>query len=145
MSLNAYYDKIENYKEVCYRTNAETGEQEYEPVLQTLVFYSMVVDLGEITEKNIEEWSFRLWLYQRLNGPLMRAKVTDDDGNESMIEYDLTEEMIRPYIGLRVNVLSTSRAKWKTRFFKMADQDFNSKWRRVRLPPKEDDECESSQ
>ena len=65
-----------------------------------LIWETLAVDLGSIKEKNLSEWVFRCAVIKILNN-----RINDSFG-------PVTEEFLRPYIGLCTNVSTTSRAKF---------------------------------
>ena len=65
---------------------------------ENLIWKTMAVDLGSITEKNLSEWVFRCAVINILNTDIKSHPVTED--------------FLRPYIGLYTNVSTTSRAKF---------------------------------
>jgi hypothetical protein len=73
----------------------------------------MSVDLGSITEKNLEEWVFRLW-FQR---DTLRHVVIDDEVTPEVIR-----GWLRRWIGLSTNVLNLSRQKWLARVTKILEE-----------------------
>jgi len=98
MSLNYQLTKIENYEELCW---VKKGEEHYElnPVTHALIFATMVVDIGEITTKNYEEFYARMTLFGKLND----------------ITYPTIED-VRAHIGLHTNVFpSATRNQWLKR------------------------------
>ena len=48
----------------------ENGQLELNGTLQTVLYYSMLVGLGEITSKNALEWYFRMRMYDALFGAI---------------------------------------------------------------------------
>jgi hypothetical protein len=77
------------------------GQTTMHPTLHTLIISSMVVGLGEITEKNLPEWRFRLATYERLCGSLRTVAGADAP---------FTKQDVADYVGLKVNVTDTTRA-----------------------------------
>lgn len=65
-----------------------------------LIWTTLAVDLGSITEKNLSEWVFRCAVIKILNN-----RINDSFG-------PVTEDFLRPYIGLCTNVSTTTRAKF---------------------------------
>jgi hypothetical protein len=69
----------------------------------TLVWGAMAVDLGRITDSNVEEWVFRLF-YQRDAG-LDYISLGELKPSE-------VRAMVNRWIGLRTNVLTLTRKQW---------------------------------
>lgn len=76
-----------------------------------LIWQTLAVDLGSITEKNLSEWVFRCAVIKILN------KGIYDSFNP------VTEDFLRPYIGLYTNVSTTSRAKFMNKCKDMLQRD----------------------
>lgn len=132
MSLTTDYTGITNYKEVCWNWHTydsdrhgpfeEYGEQrrrvnddgtkeisELNVVTQTLVFMTIAVGIGRITEETAGEFFARAALIERLDGPFMHQ-----DGKPRLI----TEDDVIDHIGLRTNVSMETRTKWTNRVVK---------------------------
>jgi hypothetical protein len=77
--------------------------QKWHPVTDALIWATMHVDLGSITEKNVDEWTWRISLYQRLRGPYMKQK----DG-----AFRITRKDIENHIGMITNVTDKTRRQW---------------------------------
>ena len=76
-----------------------------------LIWQTMAVDLGSIKEKNLSEWVFRCAVIKILN-----HRIHDSFG-------PVTEEFLRPYIGLCTNVSTTSRAKFMKKCMNRLERD----------------------
>jgi urate oxidase len=68
-----------------------------------LIWASIGVDLGSITEDNVDDWVFRLALIQKIDGAYMRL-----NGKPLF----LVREHVERRIGLRVNVVNMTKTKW---------------------------------
>lgn len=103
MSLNWDVSKIENNKEVCF-----TGEGEnrcLDPVTNTLIWYTLCLGIGEISEKTVDEFYIRMNLFDRLSTGPMHWEAA---GYRS-----ITLEELRQHIGLHTNVgRGETRNKW---------------------------------
>lgn len=103
MSLNWDVSKIENNKEVCF-----TGEGDNRclaPVTNTLIWYTLAVDIGDISEKTVDEFYIRMNLLDRINTGPMHWEA---GGYRS-----ITLEELRQHIGLHTNVgRGETRSKW---------------------------------
>lgn len=143
MSVHADYSHIKDWTNVCYSTD-EKGESITNPILNTIVLMSAAggINMNSITEKNLEEWAFRLWFCQKLFGPLGRYRrlvldengnpTFDKDGNEKMeiVDYDLDIESIRPFIGLTTNIAEYNRAKFKNDMMRRARLTFEDEMKK---------------
>ena len=76
--------------------------QENPGVLDCLIWASLSIGMGEITEENVKEWVYRLRRHTFEGKPL----ILNRDGST----YEITEEVLRPWIGLRTNVRTISNA-----------------------------------
>jgi hypothetical protein len=99
MALNADYRNIKDFPALYVQKN---GEKVLGTVWETLVLYSLLVGLNTITDKNIDEWFFRLKALEILHGPAFRT------GDGKAFDFGLSD--VQRMIGLRTNVTSISRA-----------------------------------
>jgi hypothetical protein len=79
------------------------------PITNALIWATMGVGLGEITEKNAAEFYARVKLSEKLVGQML---------NRGPEPYWITAEDVRKRVGLRTNVSNEGRAKWVNRFVK---------------------------
>lgn len=79
------------------------------PVTESLIWATIAVGLGCITDENWKEFYYRLKMYEAHNGePFME-------------HFPVTPEMIKAHIGLRTNVSNTRSApvaRWKADYLK---------------------------
>ena len=101
MSLNWNLSKIANHE-----TLAWTKDGTLNPRTEALIWSTLALDIGRITEKNVDEFWRRLDLYQHSVGALL-GNVNGD--------IFLTRDDVVAHIGLRVNVTTKSRREWHTR------------------------------
>jgi len=104
MSLDFDLGGIKNYKELCW-TDAETGGKRLTDLTHALVWDTMVIGLGEVTEKNIDEWMYRLYIMDRAYP--RDVKITRQD--------------LVNHIGLRANASTLTRAAFKKKAMNMLD------------------------
>ena len=69
---------------------------------ECLMWAGFAIGLGEITEGNLKEWVYRLRRATFEGHPL----IVLQDGTP----YEITEDTIRPWIGLRTNVSNITNA-----------------------------------
>ena len=100
MSLNWDVSKVADYKEM---QETESG------ITDAVIWLTMAVGLGEITEKNCEEFARRAALVQMLNGSWLIRGIY------------VTEDMIRRRIGLHTNVSDETWAAWSKRYLSKKD------------------------
>ena len=91
-------------------TRGEPPErQRMHPVTNAVIWNTMFVDIGAITEQNVDEFWYRTRLLQLISG----AELRGTDGTEAF----LTRQDIRDHVGLRTNVITKTRMQWiKGRF-----------------------------
>lgn len=91
------------------------GDDLMTPLAHGLIWATMVVGLNEITEKNLQEWCWRLNLEISVHGErAMLRKVNGERYNES----DL-----RPFVGLNTNASSRTRKQYLAISIKHLEQD----------------------
>ena len=103
MSLNYNLGGIKDYKTVCLDSK---GNQK--AITKDIIFSTMAVDLGAITEKNYFEFHRRLQIF---------AAAVDSDYR------DLTLDVVKAHIGLTVNVSSITRLQWLRRLNKIMERE----------------------
>jgi hypothetical protein len=82
--------------------NLHSDDHEW-AISESLIWASIGVDLGSITEDNVDDWVFRLALIQKIDGAYMRL-----NGKPLF----LVREHVERRIGLRVNVVNMTKTKW---------------------------------
>ena len=100
------------------------------PITETLINLTMSLCLGEITEDNISEWQFRLWLTEKLDGEPLIVSRWDNEGK--WVDDKITVSDLRGHIGLSTNVGDMTRKEWLKRVFKRGYEqriDFKNRWR----------------
>ena len=103
MSLNWNLTRVRDHKNLCFRTN-DKGETEMNGLTHLLIFATMFVDIGKITEKTAHEFAVRLRMYENTYGPMLRSP----EGKEPRY---ITEEEVRKHIGLETNVFPMKTRK----------------------------------
>ena len=123
MSLDWDVSNVTDYETVCfeqrYNPDRKQTERMVKPVTNQLVFSTMVIDQSGITETNVEEFAWRLALYQQMFGGL----IIEAKDNE-FVERFISAEEVRAHIGLRTNVVTQSRASWLKRMAELHYRDF---------------------
>jgi hypothetical protein len=110
MSLDFSVEAVANHAVV---TTDPFNSNEWHPVTRAIVWLSMAVDLGSITEKNLDEFSERAFLWQKLHG----ASLMEDDNGKAKPLY-ITKEDLRLHIGLRTNVADRTRAEFNKKLLR---------------------------
>lgn len=109
MPLRFWLDKIEDHKNVCYIGSEDDPDGVHiQPLTRSLIFLTLNVGIGEITERNADEFYARLHIIERIQGASTRL------GGE---EVYTTPQEVRAHIGLRTNVPTETRARWAKRMF----------------------------
>jgi hypothetical protein len=114
MSLNWNLEDIKDWESVC---RDDDGKQS--PVTHALIMVTMGLDLPGITEANVDEFAWRLDMYQRMFGPLLVGVENDE-----FVKIPVTTEDVRAHVGLATNVSPVSRAKWLKRMTDLHYMDF---------------------
>lgn len=106
MALNFDVLNVKDFKTVCSHP-IEKGK--WHPVTNALIWKTLQVDLGDINDRNVDEWWYRVRLLQLLEGPELQF-------NEGPPAY-LTYRDIKMHVGLRTNVTTRARTYWLKRMF----------------------------
>lgn len=101
MSLNWSITKVKNWEEVSLAE--KNGVEGYKT--EALVFATMTVGLRDITAKNVDEWTYRLGLVERLRGSFLSQYVPDESmpGGMREVPYSFTREDVERRVGLATN------------------------------------------
>jgi hypothetical protein len=108
MSLSWNVEKIDNYETVCWIKKEDGEGSRLNPVTEALIFNSMAIDIGLITNDNAAEVFARTRILESVNGEMLIKS-----GKGTMI----TIEDIRAHVGLSTNVSFKSRKEWAMRWF----------------------------
>jgi hypothetical protein len=81
-------------------------------VTNALIWGTMHCDLTEITEKNLDEWMFRILCYQEIGVQWCSKVVTKEDGTQEYEKFMPGYKDLRSHIGLRTNAGNESRTKF---------------------------------
>jgi hypothetical protein len=124
MSLDYTLTKIADFETICFEHDANGERTGLNPVTHTLVWSTMIVGMGSITEQNAGKFYGRLYIYQKLFGGLMQRAKVDGDKVVGVEEVWLTPAHVRLHIGLYTNVFPTEPdAKWRRRMAESAERD----------------------
>lgn len=131
MSLNYDLSKIKDYDAVCWTEAKEDaawsptkkGDKVMNPITNALIWVTMQIGIGEITEENAVEFYSRIHFSEKLFGTNL------SNGGEP---YFLTFEDVRRHIGLKTNVFpKETDAKWGARLIKTFVAEQRSKIERA--------------
>jgi len=113
MSLDWDVSRVKNCEEVCYRPSSETPDEFLlNVVTDTLIWHTMYVGLGRITEKNVMEFFTRCDMWADVVGaPIIKPN------NGTMEHIRLTYQDIINHIGLSTNVGNESKTKFLNRIY----------------------------
>jgi hypothetical protein len=76
---------------------------------ECMIWGSIAVDLGEVTEKNVDEWMFRLRFLERIGRGITNTPMP--------------ESIVRRWVGLKMNVSTETRKKWMKKRMDRLEQD----------------------
>lgn len=133
MSLNWNVTKIKNHEKLCWVRDNSVPETEWtdkkgwkmNPITDVLIWITIAVDMGEITEKNAKEFYWRLRFremflnYKTLNATNKQGKVVRN--------FNPTLSDIRQHIGLCTNVSTKSRAQFLANMQRIMKEQLNEK------------------
>ena len=129
MSLNWNLKEIKNHKEVCWYTDDE-GDEYMNRVTDTLIWCTMFVDIGEITEKNAPQFYARVRLIEVLQeSPFLWEGGIDTPRTPRHI----TLADVEAHIGLSTNVYTRATDyRWAAKKSKqfMEDEIRRANWER---------------
>jgi hypothetical protein len=122
MSLNWNLTKIKNHKNLCWHIAAQDdpgrgivkGDKVLSGTTETLIFSTMIIGIGKITEKNWREFFSRISLHEAVFG---RLRI---NGKGAPIRFK--PEEVKSHIGLECNVVYDSDAKWLKRLYQAHDE-----------------------
>ena len=114
MSLDFDFTKVEErlgpdwYAVVTTSPQTRGAESEkWHPITDRLIWKTLDIGMGSITEENVDEFWFRLRLIQQLDGPDLEY----GDGKS----YWITKQDVLNHIGMKTNASNESRAAWVKR------------------------------
>lgn len=126
MSLNWNLENIEDHENVCFVWRKpqpsegtvdpeylnENGEARYmAPLTEALIFATISVKIGEITEENVAEFYARAKFIENVYGAYT-YKI--EDGKK--VDNELTPAEVQAHIGLRCNVIDEDRETFLAQF-----------------------------
>jgi len=123
MSLDFHLYGIQNYQELCFKKLEDGGG--ITDFVRSLVWSSMAVGIGTLTEKNIDEWEFRLAVKYLKSQSTFACKAYGQH-----LQHMPTREELEKYIGLKTNVLTVSREEWMSTQFMYAVTDARTDFKR---------------
>jgi hypothetical protein len=104
MSLDYKLTDIKDYENLCWGCDAR-GEDYMNRKTEDLIFATMTIALGEITQKNHIEFYTRIMMYKFLSPSALKGITLDD---------------VKAHIGLKTNVADTTPLKFNKKLGLMA-------------------------
>jgi hypothetical protein len=120
MSLNWNVTKCN--QTACW-TKDKDGDEFMSTMCEGLIWTTMLVEMGEITEPKLEEFVWRM-NFANKHG----AGILQKDKKET----PYTEEDLKPFIGLSTNVLTKTRKQWLKYMIERMEREHNASERNRR-------------
>ena len=135
MSLNWDLTKIDGYETLCWMPDPSSDTADpngdgkvMNPVTHALIWSTISVGIGEITEANAQEFFTRLSMYERVYGPMLTVYNAETDQHEPQF---LTPGDVRAHIGLHTNVFpKVTDAAWLKNLMRNYKYDIQRAWER---------------
>jgi hypothetical protein len=123
MSLDWNLTKISNNTEVCWEKN-EDGTDKLNPVTESLIWLTMGIGMGSITEDNQSDFYCRVVMYEKLFGTMLSYWK-----DSKKVSVPITPEDIHNHVGLTTNVSKDTDASFRKRivenFIREQKRNFN--------------------
>lgn len=123
MSLDWNLTKISNNVEVCWEKN-EDGTDKLNPVTESLIWLTMGIGMGSITEDNQSDFYCRVVMYEKLFGTMLSYWK-----DSKKVSVPITPEDIHNHVGLTTNVSKDTDASFRKRivenFIREQKRNFN--------------------
>jgi hypothetical protein len=103
----------------------------YAPIVQVMVLVAMTTGLYELTEKNVDEWIFRMKV---MSDTGMRFMHRRGENADKLPDHPTRQETER-LIGFRTNVSSLSRAEFKKNVWRHLEGEALAYVRTSKEPP----------
>lgn len=131
MSLDWSLTEIKDYETLCWiappEGDAGQGDKVLNPVTNTIIWATMAVGIGHLTENRAEEFHDRLTFIERLFGPM--SKKLDEEGK--IVGLPITLDDVKAHIGLRTNVPYERNTNWAPRMLTSWQVDRQAERRRA--------------
>lgn len=102
--------------------------EEIDPsIKEAMIWTTIRVDMGDITQKNVQEFTTRVLLVEQLLGPILLSRT---DWNNARSGRYLTPADIRRCIGLHTNVSYCTHLKWLSKVWHQFQEDAAKQIRR---------------
>jgi hypothetical protein len=123
MSLDWNLTKISNNTEVCWEKN-EDGTDKLNPVTESLIWLTMGIGMGSITEDNQSDFYCRVVMYEKLFGTMLSYWK-----DSKKVSVPITPEDIQNHIGLSTNVSKETDAAWRKRIIQNFMREQGNKYK----------------
>lgn len=123
MSLDWNLTKIKNYKEVCWQKNEDDTDR-LNPVTDSLIWLTMGIGIGNITEDNASEVYCRIAMYEKLFGTMLSYWK-----DSKKVSVPITPEDVHNHIGLFTNVSKETDAAWRKRIIQNFMREQGNKYK----------------
>jgi hypothetical protein len=120
MSLDWHLSKIKDNDSLCWERDEDGEKDRMNHVTEMLIWGTMAVGLGGITDKNVGEWAIRLEMLKRC-GRALGVKIDKETGKKG--SFNPSIEDVRQHIGLYCNVKNETRTRFRTRLIKNVEAD----------------------
>ena len=117
MSLDWNVGSVPNFEERCFVECVDPKKGKHRRLADdtnALIWGTMVVDLGSINRKNINEWVWRMNFCEMIGVSWMERF----DDNDNVVGYYPPVESVEDHIGLSTNVVTLTRRKWVTKMMR---------------------------
>ena len=134
MALNWTVEDIKDYESVCWieadwtddMRGIKPGDKVLNPVTDALIWLTMVVGIGTITEKNASEFLARVRIFEGLNGPMLTRLI-----NNEIVDQPITAADVAAHIGLHTNASKNTKTEFLNFRYQRAMEDAASDIRKA--------------
>ena len=113
MALHWNLSGIKDSKDMCWVQDEDGNKDDknyyLHPVTNSLIWATLIIGMGSITEKNHKEFHLRCLDLQKADGYQPLTEISDGDGELRTFTY----EEVKAHIGLKTNVTFIGQAKWR--------------------------------
>lgn len=109
MSLNWNISKVKDFEKL-YTQKDEEGKTKLKKVPETIIYLTTIVGMGEITDKNWEQFYNRVNFIEKLGGTFLLKQY-----RKKPIPRFITEDDVKQMIGLTTNASTMTQAQFLKR------------------------------
>jgi hypothetical protein len=125
MSLNWNIKSVKDCKTTCYIGNED--DRTLNPTTETLIWATMIVGIGDLSQKNAEEFWFRLAIYEKLHGGLRRKW---EGLNVEPVFF--TAKDVQDHVGLHTNAGFQTRHAWMKHTLETVHRHYAREWKSMK-------------